>query len=45
MDSDIESLETLAGFISNSRLLELENLADGIDGGRDGSAVSAAGLL
>ena len=32
MDSDIESLETLAGFISNSRLLELENLADGIDG-------------
>lgn len=32
MDSDIESLETLAGFISNSRLLELENLADGING-------------
>ena len=32
MDSDIESLETLAGFISNSRLLELENLTDGING-------------
>ena len=31
-DSDIESLETLAAFISDSQLLEMEHLEDGIDG-------------
>lgn len=31
-DSDIESLETLSAFISDSKILELDNLDDGING-------------